>query len=106
MGKKSKSIKTAGMDNNQSVVTHTAPLTKEAPPEVITKTEDFAGKGEGKNVRAPIGEESDVNKLSHEDKVRMATGKQLRLDASFYERLPEYQGKQLFWERTFCFAST
>lgn len=55
-------------------------------------------KFEDKNVRSSIGEESDINKLSHEDKVRMATGKQLRLDATFYERLPEYQEKQLFWE--------
>lgn len=51
-----------------------------------------------KDIRAPIGEEPDINKLSQEDKIRMATGKQRRLDSSFYERLPEYQDKQLFWE--------
>ncbi len=55
-------------------------------------------KGAEKNIRAPIGEEPDINKLSQADKVRMATGKQLNLDASFYERLPEYQGMQLFYE--------
>ncbi len=51
-----------------------------------------------KNTRAPIGEETTVNKLSQSEKVRMATGKQLRLDASFYQRLPEYKDKTLFWE--------
>jgi len=56
------------------------------------------GKKAEKNIRAPIGEEPDVNKLSQAEKVRMATGKQLNMDASFYERLPEYQGMQLFWE--------
>jgi len=55
-------------------------------------------KGADKNIRAPIGEEPNINKLSQADKVRMATGKQLNLDASFYERLPEYQDMQLFWE--------
>lgn len=56
------------------------------------------GKEQDKDVRAPIGEESNVNKMSTEEKIRMATGKQTRLDASFYQRLPEYQGMQLFWE--------
>ena len=51
-----------------------------------------------KDIREPIGEEASVNKLSQSDKIRMAIGKQLRLDASFYERLPEYQDMQLFWE--------
>lgn len=55
-------------------------------------------KGADKNIRAPIGEEPNINKLSQADKVRMATGKQLNLDASFYERLPEYQDMQLFYE--------
>ena len=97
-------IKTAGQEtlsikkDIENTVTHTAPSLTEPPPEVITKTEDFAGKEQDKNIRAPIGEESDVNKLSQGDKIRMATGKQLNLDASFYERLPEYQGMQLFYE--------
>ena len=89
MTKKHKQIKTA---------THTAPPATDAPQEVVTTSADFAGKGENKNIRAPIGEESSVNKLSQDAKIRMAMGKQMRLDASFYERLPEYQGKQLFWE--------
>ncbi len=84
--------------NHIKTVTHTAPSNEKAPPEVITKSEDFAGKEQNKNIRAPIGEESSVNKMGHDDKVRMAMGKQLNLDASFYERLPEYQDMQLFWE--------
>lgn len=55
-------------------------------------------KNANKDVRAPVGIEQDVNKLSQSEKVRLATGKQARLDASFYNRLPEYQGKTLFWE--------
>jgi hypothetical protein len=55
-------------------------------------------KNANKNIRAPLGEETTVNQMSQSDKIRMATGKQARLDASFYARLPEYQGKQLFWE--------
>lgn len=55
-------------------------------------------KNANKDIRAPIGEESSVNKMSQEERVRMAMGAQTRLDASFYERLPEYQGMQLFWE--------
>lgn len=58
---------------------------------------DMNHKQQNKNIRQPVGEESSVNKLSQEERVRMAMGRQSRLDASFYERLPEYQGKQLFW---------
>lgn len=60
--------------------------------------EEILAKEGNKNIRAPIGEEADINKLSQEDKIRMATGRQKRLDSSFYERLPEYKDKQLFWE--------
>jgi hypothetical protein len=60
--------------------------------------EEIQGKGADKNIRAPIGEEPDINKLSQPDKVRMAQGKQLNLDPAFYERLPEYQDMQLFYE--------
>lgn len=56
------------------------------------------GKENDKNIRAPIGQESSVNKMSKADKQRMAMGKQLRLDASFYVSLPEYEDMQLFWE--------
>lgn len=61
-------------------------------------TEMLAGKLEGKNIRAPIGQEVTIGRLSKDDKVRMAQGRQTSLDASFYERLPEYQDRQLFWE--------
>jgi len=57
-----------------------------------------AGKNANKQIRQPLGEESTVNSLSQADKIRMVQGKQAKLDASFYERLAEYQGKQLFWE--------
>ncbi len=76
---KKKTLKTAGAETSAEDVT-------------------LQAKGAEKNIRAPIGEEPNINKLSQADKVRMATGKQLNLDASFYERLPEYQGMQLFWE--------
>jgi hypothetical protein len=56
------------------------------------------GKSENKNIRAAIGEETTVNKMSMPDKVRLATGRQARLDASFYQKLPQYQDMQLFWK--------
>lgn len=84
---KKKTLKTAGAETAAST---------EAMIE--TAGEEMNLKGAEKNIRAPIGEEPDVNKLSQAEKVRMATGKQLNLDASFYERLPEYQGMQLFYE--------
>lgn len=65
---------------------------------VVTADLPLRGKEQEKNVRAPIGEETTINKMSNDDKVRLAQGRQARLDASFYERLPEYQDKQLFWE--------
>lgn len=83
--KKAKKLKTAGAEAK-------APVNEEVAGEEMNL------KGADKNIRAPIGEESDINKLSQADKVRMATGKQLNLDASFYERLPEYQDMQLFYE--------
>jgi len=55
-------------------------------------------KNANKNIRAPLGNESTVSKMSDSEKVRLAQGKQARLDASFYEGLSEYEGKQLFWE--------
>lgn len=53
-------------------------------------------KNANKNLRAPIGEES-TYKMTDAEKIRAATGKQRRLDASHYERMPEYQGMQLFY---------
>ncbi len=58
----------------------------------------MSNKNANKNIRPPMGEETTENKLSQDEKVRMATGKQARLDASFYQRLSEYEDKQLFWE--------
>lgn len=83
-----KTLKTAGADTANETVT------QEAGGEDVV----LQAKGGEKNIRAPIGEEPDINKLSQADKIRMATGKQLNLDASFYERLPEYQNMQLFYE--------
>jgi hypothetical protein len=104
-------LKTAGADTKAPVEakpevsqeaagaqTHSAPPPTEAPKEVITTSADLRGKGADKDIRAPIGEEAATNKMSQGDKIRMATGKQLNLDASFYERLPKYQSMQLFYE--------
>jgi len=60
--------------------------------------QQLRGKEQDKDIRAPIGRETTVSKLSQEEKIRLATGKQLRMDASFYERLDEYKNMQLFWE--------
>ena len=49
-----------------------------------------------KDTRAPMGEESTVNKITDAEKTRMAMGPQLRIDTSHYERMPEYQDMQLF----------
>lgn len=54
-------------------------------------------KNENKDIRNPIGEETDSNKMSEDDKIRAATGKQRRLDCSHYQRMPEYQERQLFY---------
>ena len=51
-----------------------------------------------KNFRAPVGQENALKGMSKDDKVRLATGRQARLDASFYAALPEYADKTLFWE--------
>lgn len=69
-----------------------------AAKERLKPEAELRGKENDKNIRVPLGSEPAVNKLNQADKVRMATGKQLRLDASFYERLPEYKDMQLFWE--------
>jgi hypothetical protein len=92
--------RTKGSTNKPKIqtVTHTAPSENPQPEEVITTTGDLRGKENDKNIRSPIGEESSVNKMNESDKVRLAMGQQRRLDASFYERLPEYADKQLFWE--------
>jgi len=65
---------------------------------IATTEPVMRGKEQNKNIRPPIGEEKDINKLSKADKIRMATGKQLRLDVSFYSRLPEYENMTLFLE--------
>jgi len=78
-----------GIPNNPRI------KTEQSESGVIPETTQKDG---DKNIRAPIGEEKSVNKLSQTEKIRLAMGKQTRLDASFYERLPEYQDMQLFWE--------
>jgi hypothetical protein len=55
------------------------------------------GKNQGKNARAPIGDQSDANKMTDAEKARVAIGHQKRLDADHYLRMPEYKDKQLFW---------
>jgi len=50
-----------------------------------------------KDVRAPIAHQEDVNKVSDDEKHRIAYGRVSVLDASYYQRLPEYQGHTLRW---------
>lgn len=57
-------------------------------------------KNANKNTRAPIGEQSSVNKMTDAEKTRVATGQQVRLDVEHYLRMPEYQDKVLFWAST------
>jgi hypothetical protein len=49
-----------------------------------------------RETRAPIGKQSSVNKMDDAEKTRMATGPQLRIDTSHYERMEEYRDMQLF----------
>lgn len=53
-----------------------------------------------KNTRAPIGEQSSVNKMSDAEKARVAIKTSMRLDVDHYLRMPEYQEMQLFWAST------
>jgi len=50
-----------------------------------------------KTTRAPIGEQSEINKMTDKEKARVAIGHTKRLDADHYLRMPEYQDKVLFW---------
>ena len=50
-----------------------------------------------KDVRAPVGQQTQTNKMDDAEKARIAIGHSLRLDASHYLRMPEYQEMQLFW---------
>ena len=50
-----------------------------------------------KETRAPIGEQSSINKMTDAEKARVAIKTSLRLDADHYLRMPEYQDMQLFW---------
>ncbi len=45
--------------------------------------------------RQPVG--TPTKSLDMAQKIRMAQGKQRRLDASYYENLPEYQNKSFMW---------
>lgn len=46
--------------------------------------------------RAPIGNQSSVNRMDDAEKTRMAIGPQLRIDTHHYEMMPEYKDMQLF----------
>jgi len=46
--------------------------------------------------RAPIGNQTTVNKMTDAEKTRMAIGPQLRIDTSHYEQMEDYRGMQLF----------
>ena len=54
-------------------------------------------KNANKDLRAPIGQETQTNKMDDAEKARIAIGHSLRLDASHYLRMPEYQEMELFW---------
>jgi hypothetical protein len=54
-------------------------------------------KNGNKQMKAPVGEQEDVNKLSDDEKMRMATGRQGVLDAGHYMRMPEYRGMKWAW---------
>jgi hypothetical protein len=54
-------------------------------------------KHSGKNVRSPLGEKTSIHQMQEQDKVRAMMGAQLKLDASFYTRLPEYKGMTFYW---------
>ncbi|NOY72207.1 MAG: hypothetical protein GXP14_07490 [Gammaproteobacteria bacterium] len=49
-----------------------------------------------KNIRSPIGAETSHHKMSKAEEIRIATGKQKRIDWDHYTRLPEYEGMRLF----------
>ena len=53
-----------------------------------------------KNTRAPIGEQSSVNKMTDAEKSRVAIKTSMRLEVDHYLRMPEYQDMQLFWAST------
>lgn len=53
---------------------------------------------DNKENRAPINQKENINKLSDDDKIRMAMGKHKKLDATYYQSLPEYQGMSWRWE--------
>jgi len=50
--------------------------------------------------RAPIGQQSSVNKMTDQEKVRVAVKNSLRMDVDHYLRMPKYAEMQLFWAST------
>jgi hypothetical protein len=54
-------------------------------------------KNSNKEIRQEVGDQTHVNKMTDAEKVRVAIGKQSRLDASQYLRDPENEGYTLFW---------
>lgn len=71
------------------------PETEVAPEEITPETLEAEAAEE--DTRAPIGEESGVNKMTDEERYRTATAEKQRLDVSHYLRMSEYRDKQLFW---------
>lgn len=57
-------------------------------------------KGKNKQTRSPLNEQTSANKMTDKDKIRMAVGRQARLDVSQYLRDPENEGYTLFWATT------
>lgn len=53
-------------------------------------------KNTNKSIRQPINEQESVNKMTDAEKVRVATGKQARLDVDHYLRDPQYAGMTFF----------
>jgi len=65
--------------------------------ERFKKSCDSRGKP-NKEERSPVGQQKTALKMDMDEKVRIAIGQNTRLDASYYERQPEYKGMTFFWE--------
>jgi len=54
-------------------------------------------KNQNKSMRAPVGQETTDNKMTHDEKLRVVTGRKGRLNADYYINLPEYADMTFFW---------
>lgn len=54
------------------------------------------GKNENKNIQAPLGHEFNPHKMTNEQEIQAALGKQKNHDWDHYLRMPEYEGMELF----------